>query len=49
LQWAVLYAALSVTVRTGAAGALRLAELLDQGKQRGLTPPGAYALEEERV
>jgi sugar/nucleoside kinase (ribokinase family) len=49
LRWAVLYAALSVTVPTGAAGALRLGELLEQGKQRGLEPPGASALGEDRV
>jgi glucosamine--fructose-6-phosphate aminotransferase (isomerizing) len=41
LRWAVLYAALSVTVPTGVAGALSLGELLVQGKQRGLTPPAA--------
>lgn len=42
LRWAVLYAALSVTVPTGAAGAVRLERLLVEGARRGLpAPPGA--------
>jgi sugar/nucleoside kinase (ribokinase family) len=42
LRWAVLYAALSVRVPTGAAGAVTAAQLLDEGRRRGLPePPGA--------
>jgi sugar/nucleoside kinase (ribokinase family) len=39
LQWAVLYASLSVRVPTTVAGAARLRELLDEGAARGLTAP----------
>jgi len=39
LQWAVLYASLSVRVATTVAGAARLQELLDEGAARGLTTP----------
>lgn len=44
LHWAVLYAALSVTAPTGAAGAVTLERLLAEGAQRGLAaPPGVAA------
>jgi ribokinase len=36
LRWAVLYASLSVTVPTGAAGAMPLERLLEEGARRGL-------------
>jgi sugar/nucleoside kinase (ribokinase family) len=36
LRWAVLYASLSVTVPTGAAGAMPLERLLEEGAARGL-------------
>jgi sugar/nucleoside kinase (ribokinase family) len=39
LRWATLYAALSVTVPTGAAGALRLDEFIEEGTRRGLPAP----------
>jgi ribokinase len=39
LRWAVLYAALSVTVPTGAAGAVPLARLIEEGVRRGLPAP----------
>jgi sugar/nucleoside kinase (ribokinase family) len=39
LRWAVLYSALSVTVPTGAAGAVPLARLLEEGTARGLPAP----------
>lgn len=39
LRWAVLYAALSVTVPTGAAGAVPLARLIEEGARRGLPAP----------
>jgi ribokinase len=40
LQWAALYAALSVRVPTGAGGATRLGEFIEEGTRRGLpTPP----------
>jgi len=38
LQWAVLYGSLSVTVPTGAAGAVTLERLLEEGNERGLPP-----------
>jgi sugar/nucleoside kinase (ribokinase family) len=38
LRWAVLYASLSVTVPTGAAGAMGLDRLLQEGSDRGLPP-----------
>jgi ribokinase len=41
LRWAVLYAAMSVTVATGAAGAVGLAEFVAEGVRRGLPAPGA--------
>ena len=40
LAWATLYASLSVRVPTALAGALTLQELLDEGRRRGLSPPG---------
>ncbi len=44
LRWAVLYAALSVTAPTGAAGAATLERLLAEGAARGLqAPPQAVA------
>jgi sugar/nucleoside kinase (ribokinase family) len=40
LQWAALYAALSVRVPTGAGGATHLSDLMEEGARRGLpTPP----------
>jgi sugar/nucleoside kinase (ribokinase family) len=44
LRWAVLYGSLSVTVPTGAAGAVTLARLMEEGSTRGL-PPLATAKE----
>jgi sugar/nucleoside kinase (ribokinase family) len=41
LRWAVLYAALSVRVPTGAAGAPTLEELAEAGEARGLALPAA--------
>ena len=38
LRWAVLYGSLSVTVPTGAAGAVTLERLLEEGSARGLPP-----------
>ena len=38
LRWAVLYGSLSVTVPTGAAGAVTLERLLEEGATRGLPP-----------
>ena len=39
LRWAALYAALSVRVPTGAGGATRLAEFVEEGARRGLPAP----------
>jgi sugar/nucleoside kinase (ribokinase family) len=39
LNWAVLYASLSIRVATTVAGAVGLQELLDEGAARGLTAP----------
>ena len=39
LQWAALYAALSVRVPTGAGGATRLGEFVEEGSRRGLPAP----------
>src|SRR4051794_22936655 len=39
LRWAALYAALSVRVPTGAAGATPLGELIEEGARRGLPAP----------
>jgi ribokinase len=41
LRWAELYAALSVRVPTGAAGATPLGELMEEGSRRGLPAPPA--------
>lgn len=41
LNWAVLYAGLSVRVPSGAAGALHLEQLIEAGARRGLRPPVA--------
>jgi sugar/nucleoside kinase (ribokinase family) len=41
LRWAELYAALSVRVPTGAAGATPLGELMEEGARRGLPAPPA--------
>ena len=41
LKWAALYAALSVRVPTGAGGATRLAEFVEEGSRRGLPAPPA--------
>ena len=38
LRWAVLYGSLSVTVPTGAAGAVTLERLVEEGATRGLPP-----------
>lgn len=46
LRWAALYAALSVRVPTGAGGATRLAEFIDEGARRGLPAPPPHG---ERV
>jgi sugar/nucleoside kinase (ribokinase family) len=43
LRWAALYAALSVRVPTGAGGATRLAEFIEEGSRRGLPAPPARA------
>ncbi len=43
LAWAVLYAALSVGVPTGVAGAARLGELLQAGDRHGLAAPARAA------
>jgi ribokinase len=43
LRWAALYAALSVRVPTGAGGATRLAEFVEEGSRRGLPAPPARA------
>jgi ribokinase len=39
LQWAVIYAGLSIATPTGVGGAVTEARLLDEGTQRGLTAP----------
>jgi ribokinase len=45
LRWAILYAGLSVTVPTGAAGAVTRERLLQEGRRRGLDePPGVSGL-----
>jgi ribokinase len=41
LRWGVLYAALSVRVPTGAAGAVTCEQLLEEGRRRGLPAPPA--------
>jgi ribokinase len=41
LRWAELYAALSIRVPTGAAGATPLGELMEEGARRGLPAPPA--------
>ena len=41
LKWAALYAALSVRVPTGAGGATRLREFIEEGTRRGLPAPPA--------
>jgi sugar/nucleoside kinase (ribokinase family) len=38
LSWGVLYGSLSVTVATGAAGAVTLERLMQEGTDRGLPP-----------
>src|SRR4051794_22817309 len=43
LKWATLYAALSVRVPTGAGGATRLGEFMEEGSRRGLPAPPARA------
>jgi ribokinase len=43
LKWATLYAALSVRVPTGAGGASRLGEFMEEGARRGLPAPPARA------
>jgi sugar/nucleoside kinase (ribokinase family) len=49
LRWAVLYASLSVTVATGAAGAVPLARLVEEGSNRGLPPLPEAALRDSRA
>jgi sugar/nucleoside kinase (ribokinase family) len=44
LRWSVLYGSLSVTVPTGAAGAVTRERLLEEGATRGLPP---LAIEKE--
>ena len=39
LQWAVIYAGLSIATPTGVGGAVSEARLLEEGTQRGLTAP----------
>jgi sugar/nucleoside kinase (ribokinase family) len=39
LEWACLFAGLSVMAPTALAGARRLEDLLEEGRRRGLTPP----------
>jgi ribokinase len=39
LQWAVIYAGLSIATPTGVGGAVSEARLLEEGAQRGLTAP----------
>ena len=39
LQWAVIYAGLSIATPTGVGGAVNEARLLEEGTQRGLTAP----------
>ena len=39
LAWACLFAGLSVSAPTALAGALRLDDLLEEGRRRGLSPP----------
>jgi ribokinase len=39
LKWAALYAGLSVRVPTGAGGATRLGEFMEEGARRGLPAP----------
>jgi sugar/nucleoside kinase (ribokinase family) len=46
LRWAVLYAAMSVTVPTAVAGAATASRLIEEGARRGLTEPH-YAMEPE--
>jgi ribokinase len=41
LRWGILYAALSVLVPTGAAGAVTCEQLLEEGRRRGLAAPPA--------
>jgi ribokinase len=49
LNWAALYAAQSVTVPTGAAGALWRDEFVELAEERGLQPPGVSVLGEEPI
>ena len=41
LCWAVLYAGVSVRTPTAFTGALRVEELMEEGRRRGLTPPAS--------
>jgi sugar/nucleoside kinase (ribokinase family) len=43
LRWSVLFSALSVTVPTGAAGAVTLERLVEEATSRSLPPLGALA------
>ncbi|MGH2969526.1 MAG: hypothetical protein ACRDK0_10745, partial [Solirubrobacteraceae bacterium] len=47
LGWAVLYAALSVTVPTAFAGAATRSRLIEEGARRGLTAPELAASSKE--
>jgi ribokinase len=49
LCWSVLYGSLSVTVPTGAAGAVTLERLLEEASSRGLPPIGALAGKENQA
>lgn len=48
LRWAVLYGSLSVTVPTGAAGAVTRERLMAEASSRGLPPLGALAEKENQ-
>jgi ribokinase len=47
LRWAVLYAAMSVTVPTAVAGAVTTSRLIEEGARHGLTPASQYAMDPE--
>jgi sugar/nucleoside kinase (ribokinase family) len=49
LRWAVLYGSLSVTVPTGAAGAVTRERLMGEASSRGLPPLGALAGKEKQA
>ena len=49
LQWAVLYASLSVTAMTAVGGAVDLETLLREGRKRGLPDPRSASVAESRA